>query len=122
MRGRSSELSISAPPERDAFEPLFFNNPTLALDRRFAHRLRVSTGKDGNALNEVELLVESLLNNGGALRGNNVIKYVPEQAVLGLQPGDEIAIGADDFERLSQAFLADIESRFVEAGAAQPAA
>jgi hypothetical protein len=47
---------------------------------------------------------------------------VPEQAVLGLRPGDEIAIGADDFERLSQAFLAEIGSRFDEAGAAQPTA
>ena len=34
-----------------AFEALFFNNLTLVLDRYFVHRLRMVTGKDGNALN-----------------------------------------------------------------------
>src|SRR5690348_14712261 len=62
----------------EEFETQFFNNLVLVLDRLFVHRLRVSTGKDGNPLNEVELLAESLMNNGGVFRGNNVIKYVPE--------------------------------------------
>jgi hypothetical protein len=35
------------------------------------------TSKDGNPLNEVELLTESLINNNGVLRVNNVIKHVP---------------------------------------------
>ena len=53
----------------------YFNDLALALDRRYVHRLRIVTGKDGTPLNELEMLVESLLNNGGELRGNNVIKY-----------------------------------------------
>jgi hypothetical protein len=95
------------------FEPLVFNNQTLALDRPFVHRLRVVTGKDGNPLNEVELLVESLLNNGGVLRTGTVVKYVPEQTVLGLQPGDRIAPSVEDFARLADAFLTELEKRFV---------
>jgi hypothetical protein len=74
------------------FEPLFFNNLTLALDRHFVHRVRVVTGKDGNPLNEVELVADSLMNNDGVLRGNNVIKLVPDQTVLKLDIGDRIRL------------------------------
>jgi hypothetical protein len=98
----------------EAFEPLLFNNMTLVLDRYFVHRLRGVTGKDSNPLNEVELLADSLLNNGGELRGNNVIKYRPEESVLRLELGDPIRISAAEFERLSTAFLADLESKFVK--------
>ena len=98
----------------EAFEPLMFNNMTLALDRYFVHRLRSSTGKDGNPLNEVELLADSLMNNGGQLRGNNVIKYKPEEAVLKLQVGDPIALTQAEFERLAKAFLAELEAKFVK--------
>jgi hypothetical protein len=98
----------------EAFEPLMFNNMTLVLDRYFVHRLRSSTGKDGNPLNEVELLADSLMNNGGQLRGNNVIKYKPEEAVLKLQVGDAIALTQAEFERLAKAFLAELEAKFVK--------
>jgi hypothetical protein len=97
----------------DAFEPLFLNNLTLALDRYFVHRIRVVTGKDGNPLNEVELISDSLMNNDGVLRGNNVIKLVPDQSVVKLEIGDRIRLSAAQFERLSTAFLAEIEARFV---------
>lgn len=56
------------------FEPLFFNNLALALDRFFVHRLRVVTGKDTNALNELELICDSLMNNENVMRGASVIK------------------------------------------------
>jgi hypothetical protein len=97
----------------EKFEPLLFNNMTLVLDRYFVHRLRVVTGKDGNPLNEVELLADSLMNNGGVLRGNNVIKLVGDESVLKLEIGDRISLSAGDFERLSAAFLADLEAKFV---------
>ena len=40
----------------EALEPLLFNNMALALDRYFVHRLRSVTGKDGNPINELELV------------------------------------------------------------------
>jgi hypothetical protein len=95
------------------FEPLFFNNMTLALDRFFVHRVRAVSGKDGNPLNEVELLTDSLLGNGVELRGNNVIKLVPAQSVLKLEVGDRIRLSAAQFEKLSKAFLAEINARFL---------
>jgi hypothetical protein len=96
----------------DAFEPLFFNNLTLALDRPFVHRVRPVAGKDGNPLNEVELIADSLINNDGVLRGNNVIKLVPEQSVLTIGIGDRIRLSAAQFERLSAAFFSELRSRF----------
>jgi len=98
---------------RDEFEWRFFNNMTLVLDRLYVHRLRVVTGKDGNPLNEVELICESLMNNHGVLRGNNVVKYIPEHSVVGLKIGDPIRLSGDDFERLAAAFFADLERKFV---------
>ena len=95
------------------FEPLFFNNMTLVLDRYFVHRLRTVAGKDGNPLNEIELLSDSLMTGDGTLRGNNVIKLVPDQSVLKLHVGDPISLNAVQFQRLSKAFFAEIESKFV---------
>jgi hypothetical protein len=97
----------------DAFAPLFFNHLALALDRRFVHRLRGVTGKAGTPLNELELIVESLLNHHGVLHGITVIKYVPEESVVKLGVGDEIHLSEDQFERLSQAVLAELEAKFV---------
>ena len=98
----------------EAFEPLFFNNLTLVLDRYFVHRFRMVTGKDGNPLNEVELLTESLMNNDGVLRGNNVVRFVPDQSVLKLDIGDRIRLSAAQFEQLAKAFFAEIERKFVK--------
>ena len=97
----------------ESFEPLFFNNMTLVLDRYFVHRLRSVAGKDGNPVNEVELLSDSLMNNDGELRGNNVIKYVPGEAVVKLKIGDQIRLTAEQLERLSAAFFEDLERKFL---------
>jgi hypothetical protein len=97
----------------EAFEPQFFNNMIMVLDRYFVHRLRVVTGKECNPLNEVELLTESLMNNYGVLRGNNVVKFIPGESVLKLKIGDQVQLTAKQFERLASAFFADIESKFL---------
>jgi len=101
-----------------AFEAPFFNNMTLVLDRYFVHRLRTVTGKDGNPLNEVEMLCDSLMNNEGILRGTNVINFIPGQSVLKLDIGDPISLTAEQFGRLSAAFFTEIERKFLQADGA----
>lgn len=95
-----------------AFDPLFFNNLVLVLDRYFVHRLRVATGKDGNPLNEVEMLSDSLMHHHGVLRAIKVISYVPERSVVGLRIGDPIRLTPESFERLATAFFTELERRF----------
>ena len=109
--GASADKKISA--ALVAFEVRFFNNMVLVLDRFFVHRIRPVAGKDGNPLNEVELLAESLINNNGMLRSSTVIKLIPDQSVLKLHPGDPIRVTQKDFERLLAAFLTDLEAKFL---------
>jgi hypothetical protein len=104
--------AISNPSALEDFDEPFFATMLLALDRPFVHRLRTATGKDTNALNEVELIVDALIDNGGVLRGANVIKYVPEQSVVGLRPGDRVRLTAEQFERLADAFFTELDRRF----------
>src|SRR5690348_8364091 len=89
-----------------------FNDLALALDRRYVHRLRSVTGKDGTPLNELEIIVESLLNNGGELKAINVIKYVPQDAVVGMKPGDRIRLSRDDFARLSAGVFDELDAKY----------
>jgi hypothetical protein len=97
---------------REAFEPLFFNNMTVVLDRYFVHRVRNVTGKDGNPLNEVELMADSIMNNDSVLSASKVIKLVPDESVVKVKIGDRIKLTGAQFERLAKAFFAEIEARF----------
>jgi hypothetical protein len=97
----------------EAFEPLFFNGLVLELDRYFVHRIRPVTGKDGNPLNEVEMLGDSLMNNDGVLQKSTVLKLIPEESVTKLEFGDPIRLSESDFERLAGAFFAELERKFL---------
>ena len=107
--GKNVEAAI------EAFEALFFNNLTMVMDRYFVHRLPGADyeGKDGNPLNEVRLIVDSLITNGGVLRADRQIKLTPEGSVLKLSVGDTIRLSQADFERLSAAFFSELERRFL---------
>jgi hypothetical protein len=107
--GSSASLAASLA----AFEPLFFNNLALALDRPFVHRIRPVTGKDGNPLNELEVICDSLMNNNGVFGNSTVIKLLPDQSVLKLRFGDTIALTAEQFGHLSTAFFAELERKFL---------
>ena len=51
------------------------------------------------ALNEVEMLCDSLMNNDGILRAGNVIKLIPEESVVKLRIGERIRLTAEGFDR-----------------------
>jgi transcription antitermination factor NusG len=93
------------------FETIYFNNLTMAMDLYFVHRLRKLTGKDGNALNEVRNVTNSLMENGGVVMEESTFKLDPEASVLGYEVGDKVAITAGDFAKLSKAFYAEVQSK-----------
>ena len=89
-----------------------YSHEILTLDRMFAHRTRALEGKDGNALNEVRMICDGLLDNAGMFPVVKAIKYSPQTSVLGLSAGDTIAVDRAGFERLAAAFFAELRSRF----------
>lgn len=106
------------------FEATFFNNMMLILDYLFVHRLPSTDGKDGNPLNEVRVICDSLLSNNNIMssgtvskssqmRFNKSIKLSPEKSVLKYQVGDEIRLNEADFLLISKAFFAEIERRYL---------
>src|SRR6266850_669058 len=96
----------------ELFEPVFFNNMLLVLDTYFCHRSRTIEGKEGNALNEVRVLGNSIQENKSVLAAHKAIKLKPDTSVLKLKPGDPIALSEADFSHLSKAFFDEIERRF----------
>lgn len=97
----------------EAFEPRFFNNMVLALDSYFVHRTRAIEKKDGNPLNEVRMLCNSMMNNGNMMCADKTIKFDPAKSVLKYRVGDEIKLNEADFVLLSPAFFAQIESKYL---------
>jgi hypothetical protein len=95
-----------------AFAPTFFNNLVIVLDHHFCHRLRTVEGKDGNPLNEVRVLSDSLMENGGIYTPNSSIKLKAATSVLGYDAGDAIAVDEDGFRRLADGFLTEISTKF----------
>src|SRR6059058_4609449 len=104
------------------FENRFFNDQVLLLDYMFVHRLSGIEGRDGNPLNEVRVLCNSILLNKGKLQVNRLqgwpnsavsgLKLPPEKSLLKLQVGDEIRLTEAYFVRLSKAFFAEMEKKY----------
>ena len=95
-----------------AFAPRHFNAMLLALDHHFMHRMRGAEGKDGNPINEVRMLVDSIMENDGVLKANSTIKYKAETSVAGIAVGDTVELNADTFGRLAKAYVVEIGKRF----------
>ena len=97
-------------PALAEFEHLFFNTLALALDRPFVHRVRA--GKAGTALNELELICDSLLNNDGVFRAG--AKYEAGASIAGLVEGEHVRLSAEQFGRLFDAVFAELEDKFAD--------
>src|SRR5436189_3802244 len=99
LRAYRREVGQKASKE---FENRFFNDMVLLLDYMFVHRLTGIEGKDGNPLNEVRVLCNSILLNKGKLQVDKLsgwpnsavsgIKLMPEGSVLKLKVGDEVKL------------------------------
>jgi hypothetical protein len=95
-----------------AFEPHVFNHMVPALNDYFCHRARAMEGKDGNALNEVRILANSVASADGTFQLDKTIKYDPAKSILSYKIGDKVSLSADEFTRLSQAFFVEIEPKY----------
>jgi hypothetical protein len=104
---------LAAKTTVDGFESTFFNNMVLVLDHLFVHRLRTVEGKDGNALNEVRVLGDSIMDNNGILLADKSIKLSPAKSVLKYEQGDQITLSEAQFKQLSKAYFDEIERKFV---------
>jgi hypothetical protein len=118
---RAYRKQVGKAPTKD-FEARFFNGQVLLLDSMFVHRLSGIEGKDGNPLNEVRVLCNSLLLNDGKVQVERLkdwpmsavsgLTLPPGKSVLGLKPGDEVQLTEADFVKLSKAFFAEIEKKY----------
>jgi hypothetical protein len=96
----------------ESFEPQLFNNMVLVLDSYFVHRSRALELKDGNALNEVRMLCESIMRNNNKFGTDKSIKYDATTSVLKYKLGDEIKLHEPAFTQLSKAYFAEIEKKY----------
>ena len=72
-----------------ALDPVFYGMMVMALDRWFVHRQRSIEGKDGNALNEVRVLSDSIVGHGGMLVVEKTIKLTPADVRAGDRAGGD---------------------------------
>ncbi len=101
--------------EDSTLESLVFGQAVVVLHTWFGHRRRELEGGDGNPMNEVRVIADSIVDNDAVLRVEGPITWVPERTVLRLDVGDDVQITANGFERLTAAYLAAIEATYPEA-------
>ena len=102
--------------EDTTLESMVFAQAVVVLDAWFADRDRDLEGDDGNPMNEVRVIADSVVRNAGTLRVEGPTRWAPERTVLRLAVGDEVEITANGYERLAAAYLAAIEMHYLEIG------
>jgi hypothetical protein len=85
----------------------------VVLDSYFTHRSRTIEKKDGNPLNEVRVLCNSMMHNNGIMTADKAIKMNPGKSVTKYQVGEEIKLEEAELLLLSKAFFAEIESKYL---------
>ena len=95
-------------------ESLVFGQAVVVLHTWFGHRRRELEGGDGNPMNEVRVIADSIVDNDAVLRVAGPITWVAERTVLRLAVGDDVEVTANGFERLAAAYIAAIESTYAE--------
>ena len=76
----------------EALEPEYFANLVIALDNHFVHRSRGQERKDGNAMNEVRVLVASIQKHDSVMTEEKGIRLEAFRSVLGVEYGERIRI------------------------------
>ena len=114
VRGAGQSRSGGVAAALDALEPEYFANLVIALDSHFVHRSRGQERKDGNAMNEVRVLVNSIQQHDSVMTAEKGIRLDAARSVLGIEYGERIRIDADGFERLAAAFLEALEATYSE--------
>lgn len=97
----------------ESFEYPFFNNLVLLLDAFFVHRIRAIEKKDGNPLNEVRVLCNSIMLNNGLMLADSTIKLDPSKSLLKYKVGDKIKLNEKDFLLIFKAFFGEIEKKYL---------
>jgi hypothetical protein len=59
------------------------------------------------------VMTSGTVSKSSQMRFNKAIKLIPEKSVLNYAAGDEIKLSRADFVRLSDAFFAELESRYL---------
>lgn len=106
------------------FSTRFFINLVLVMNYMFVTRSTDVEGKDGNPLNEVRAIANSLLLNGGKFQPEKQphwpdtagpsVNLPAERTVLGLVPDEEIKLDEADFMRLAEAFFTALEKKYLK--------
>lgn len=117
VAGRTTIAEAGIDPATLAtFDPVFFNGLALVLDRPFVHRARSVSGSGGGPLNELALIVDSLIEHDGVFTEGSGVGFVPEASCTGLAPGERIRLSAAQFERLAVGVFAELEELYVDQG------
>ena len=96
----------------ESFAPLFYKNMVIILDAFFVHRARAIEKKDGNPLNEVRVICNSMMHNN-IICTDNTIKLNPARSVLKYKTNDKIKLTEGEFLLLSKFFFAEIENKYL---------